>query len=35
MKECYLIQLPVFLESKASVEEVIGTKEDIVSTVKQ
>ena len=35
VKECYLIQLPVFLESKASVEEVIGTKEDIVSTVKQ
>ena len=25
----------MFLESKASVEEVIGTKEDVVSTVKQ
>lgn len=35
MKECYLIQLPVFVESKASLEEVIGTKEEVVSTVKQ
>ena len=35
VKECYLIQLPVFLESKASLEEVIGTKEEVVSTVKQ
>ena len=34
-KEWYLIQLPVFLKSKESLEEVIGTQEDVVSSVKQ